>query len=280
MKRADESLLEIFQDPLLTITALILMSTVWLIMPSGLSPVQPTCHAPDQESDQMRQELASVDQALRDLGARSQALHQDIKRLEDQIEAERQLAEDHREERRAADAVLARVERELADKRSQILKLQQELEAQDQQARKTEACFTVFSKSDKEPFWVEAVAGRLFPVDEAHYDYQSGYLELDDGTVVEAVQRTRKNDAAGDTANGVQEKRSQFQRALANLDAESRSILFLVHSDSFEVFRKAREVALAKGFEIGWWPYEMESVILVSGGAGRSIGTAGSNHRR
>ncbi len=46
----------------------------------------------------------------------------------------------------------------------------------------------------------------------------------------------------------------EFLGRLATLDAKSRFVFFYVRPDAFASFRKARAIAIARGFEVGWQP--------------------------
>lgn len=56
----------------------------------------------------------------------------------------------------------------------------------------------------------------------------------------------------GDNIQEVQRPNSNFREALAQIDEKNRYIAFLVRDDSFDVFRKAREVADGAGYDTGW----------------------------
>ncbi len=70
MRREQFSFLEISQDPLLTILALVLLSTLWLIIPSGIDSSRPTG---DEERERVRR-----------LEQRKQSLEADLQRLQDE----------------------------------------------------------------------------------------------------------------------------------------------------------------------------------------------------
>jgi hypothetical protein len=56
----------------------------------------------------------------------------------------------------------------------------------------------------------------------------------------------------GDQVSVLENRNSAFQGVLRRLNVGKQYIVFLVHDDSFEVFHKARKLADADGFDIGW----------------------------
>jgi hypothetical protein len=57
---------------------------------------------------------------------------------------------------------------------------------------------------------------------------------------------------AGETITELDDPNSKFQSILSQLDKSQQYIAFLVRDDSFNIFRKAREVADKAGFDTGW----------------------------
>jgi hypothetical protein len=59
-------------------------------------------------------------------------------------------------------------------------------------------------------------------------------------------------DVPGEGTNQLEKANSKYQAALAALDGKTQYVAFLVRDDSFNVFRKARELADKGGFSTGW----------------------------
>jgi hypothetical protein len=57
---------------------------------------------------------------------------------------------------------------------------------------------------------------------------------------------------SGETVTGLDDPNSKFQAILSQLDKNQQYIAFLVRDDSFNIFRKARQVADDAGFDTGW----------------------------
>jgi hypothetical protein len=56
----------------------------------------------------------------------------------------------------------------------------------------------------------------------------------------------------GEAVTELDDPSSKFQAILSQLDKSQQYIAFLVRDDSFNIFRKARQVADAAGFDTGW----------------------------
>jgi hypothetical protein len=78
---------------------------------------------------------------------------------------------------------------------------------------------------------------------------------------------TVRADAHGESMTEIGDESSKFRRTLENLDPGS-FVYFVVHDDSFDMFKKVRELASEKGVAIGWHPVEgAEPLKLSSGGS-------------
>ena len=78
--------------------------------------------------------------------------------------------------------------------------------------------------------------------------------------------------AMGETPAALEAANSKYQATLALLDKDHQYIAFLVRDDSFNVFRKARQVADAQGFDAGWELLGIDEPIKFGEG-GTAIGT-------
>jgi hypothetical protein len=83
---------------------------------------------------------------------------------------------------------------------------------------------------------------------------------------------TLRPEAHGDYAADLDRADSAFQKRLAGLERGGFAY-FVVHDDSFEVFRKARDIARARGVSIGWHPVEGRAPLRISaiGSLGKRI---------
>jgi len=73
----------------------------------------------------------------------------------------------------------------------------------------------------------------------------------------------------GETTSELEDGPSAYERSLAGLDEERNWLAFGVDTDSLEVFRKARSIALERGFSTGWDPVSIEfpyEEVILGGG--------------
>ncbi len=78
--------------------------------------------------------------------------------------------------------------------------------------------------------------------------------------------------AHGERAADLDRAGSAFRKQIGRLERGGFAY-FVVHDDSFEIFRKAREIARARGIAIGWHPVEGQGPVRLStvGSLGRRI---------
>lgn len=78
--------------------------------------------------------------------------------------------------------------------------------------------------------------------------------------------------ARGEPEASLDHRSSTFQRTLDSLEPGG-FVYFVVHDDSFAIFRKARDLARARGISIGWHPALGEEPIRLStiGSLGKRI---------
>jgi hypothetical protein len=109
---------------------------------------------------------------------------------------------------------------------------------------------------------------------------------LDDTDVGDATHRVRaelpgrgvawvytlREGAQGERAADLDRVASAFRKRLAGLDRGGFAY-FVVHDDSFEVFKKARDIARERGVSVGWHPVEGQAPVRLSavGSLGKRI---------
>jgi hypothetical protein len=74
---------------------------------------------------------------------------------------------------------------------------------------------------------------------------------------------TLRPDARGEGASDLDREGSDFRRRLGGIEG-SGFAYFVVHDDSFEVFRKARDLARTRGIAVGWHPVEGHASLRLS----------------
>jgi hypothetical protein len=78
--------------------------------------------------------------------------------------------------------------------------------------------------------------------------------------------------ARGESTDELGQEGSSFVRALDALGSQS-FVYFVVHDDSFDTFRVARDLATARGLAVGWHPLEGDEPVRFStqGGLGTRV---------
>jgi len=76
---------------------------------------------------------------------------------------------------------------------------------------------------------------------------------------------------SGETPEEMERSRSEFRQLLKDLHPGQDYLAFIVRPDSFEAFRKARQIAREEGFDVGWEPFPQDGQLVFSS-SGRSIG--------
>ena len=77
---------------------------------------------------------------------------------------------------------------------------------------------------------------------------------------------------SGEDLGSLESPNSKYQAILSQLDKDKQYIAFLVRDDSFNVFRKARQIADSAGLDTGWELLGVDESIKFGEG-GTSIGT-------
>lgn len=355
MKKTDSFLFELFQDPLFTMIAIILMGTVWIILPGKSIPVETEAYLlrdeieslkkeiklKEEKIEQLKKELKQFQERLRLVGGEievkesdketierdSEKIDGEIKLIKKEIDSRKKELETLEEQLRKIKAQGSRsreedykllldridsLEREIARKRDEYNRLGEKIKRASQEMEKKSEMeagqknfipllqtelrtkleeikklqeqvekakggksagggFKPVFESNKKPVYIELVQNRLFPVDEKYYDAEYGYLKMEGGSTVSAAKKTRKASIQGESTDKIQRTDSDFHGALKKLDHEKERIVFLLHEDSFEIFRKARAIALSNNYEISWWPFDANAIILTSGAGSDDI---------
>jgi len=219
------------------------------------------------------------------LGESIRSLHQEMnaadglldKKMRELVDLEnRRIEAQHRKEERASElgrlkSLYAELQQEVSLKSDKQQRLEKELEAMGNDANPVDVSnspgsITEMESTDKKIFYLQLKNSALLPLDEMHYSTRNGHIKMDNGSMVAASEYTPLSSAEWETAPMIAQSGSDFQTALEKLDAHTYCIIFLVDTRSFPLFRKAREIARKKGFELGWQPFTNNNVVLVSRG--------------
>lgn len=352
MKRTEFSLLELFQDPLFTMIAIVLMGTVWLIIPGKSTPVDPKVYAAQDTNQSIKREIELMKEKMKQLMLEIERLKEEVRGLESRIDRAKdekdepkharsleevnqkireimneiekgreklKLLEDELKRAREAlsgvnekgeieilRAKINKLEKEIERLRESLRQLeealkkarqksekakeiqdaqknlvallQKELKAKLEEIKKLEAELErirgerggeKWFKPPKPPrrekdFAFQLTGGRAYPVDDEHYNVQSGNIRMDGGRTAWVTVKTRKSSSKGESIEEIQKPESKFQKVLRKLDKKEYRIMLILLSDSFEIFRKAREIVQNYGFEMAWFADIGEEIVYSS----------------
>lgn len=76
---------------------------------------------------------------------------------------------------------------------------------------------------------------------------------------------------SGESPQELSQVSSEFHSLLKTLNPQTDYLAFIVRPDSFAAFRRAREIAWQKGFDVGWEPMQQDIPIEFSS-QGRAVG--------
>ncbi|RJR36523.1 MAG: hypothetical protein C4567_13705 [Deltaproteobacteria bacterium] len=266
IRRSEFAFFEIFQDPVFTIIALILLATTPMIFPAEPKNVDPRAPA-------LIDEVNSLNQEIHGMKSRQQELRQEVDNRQaesDQMEARRQQAEakraqDAQSEKQQQD-LQTQLQRELEAKKREVEKLRGELGRVEVKGP-VPGKFTPIKDSSKNIVWVQLTGNKLFPVDDAHYTAKI-FRDVSGGNIVRKATLERKANAAGEPLEDLDRPDGKFQNLIKKLNSQKERVMLLVNKNSFPIFRKARSILDRQDIEYGWWPYNNNDITLTMGGGG------------
>jgi hypothetical protein len=112
--------------------------------------------------------------------------------------------------------------------------------------------------SNKEPNYIEVAEGKLYPMDEFHYQIDRYY----------SYARCVRKKETGESLDWL-------RVYLRGVDRTRNCVVFLLHGNSFRLFRQAWAVVLAGGIDVGWYPALSDTIIGGSTGARPRTHSAG-----
>ncbi len=344
--------LTIFQDPLLTLIALILFSTIWIIIPK-----EPGGHGGDVQNsgakvqreinklttqirekqkrvEWLRARLVTLKNLLnkdrnsakanrgqvRPFSAETEQLKDLIRKEKDKlrelnerlIEAEkvRKISKEVKKLRREIDRTkmkisenkkmlvslrvdLKKAEERAAQSKTLAAKRVQEIEKlkrlisivrkdiekygrerhQIQRMVKKLPGIAPYSKramEGKKRLYFEVSENKVTIINQDNYEVEV-FHTVNGGRIVTAAKLTRK-ESVGDAIKRFCQKDSLFQKKLSRYNPEKHGVVFIVRSDSFDAFIKAREIAWKRGYVVGWKPMDGPIYVTSDGGGGELPG--------
>jgi hypothetical protein len=157
------------------------------------------------------------------------------------------------------------LQRELAAKRDERVKLQQDLDVLASKPKlENTGNFEVVYANKKDRLWIKLSNGRLLPLNRRYFDVKTGYLTMADGkiTSTRGSQYSAYSSAPWQKISEINTPGGPFLSALEKVSPSDHCVVFLLDRYSFAMYREARAIARSKGFEVGWEVYEKEDVVL------------------
>jgi len=262
MRRASFSFLELFQDPVFTILALILLATTPMIFPGEGKKIDPQVpvlmeeiNALERTINDLKGQQALLEQEKGEKDSEYQGLAQDLKGFE-------QKKHDSKEKEQDQINTLKRLKNDLHAKRQEVEKTKNDLARLNTRPGHIPEGFYAMGDSSKQDFYIQLVGNRLFPLDNQHFSDRDAHATIAGGEIVAVTVKKRKAGAAGDRLEDLGKPDSKLEKVLKDMDSRQKRIMFLVHQDSFPIFRKAREQVFHRKFECGWVFTNRQEIIL------------------
>ena len=289
----DDSLFDLLQDPMLTLLALILFGTLWIVIPGGksISGITPW---------QLREQIHELDKIIATyennywnlmttkarLEMKVPSLIQDenvellikIQDLQTRITDLRTAIESRSTDLKNIRSTKAKKSKELDKDRKMKNELEEEIKLETARVREVSErkreLSSFLERRTGVPVYSEHATKKKNQIAFEAHNNQLYYFSLKNynkpnwnGEII------RNRRAAGEKIWEIKRKDSIFQKVLDNAYSESQYIYFFVRSDSFDIFLHARLIAEQKGFLVGWTPSD-EGLFV------RSLGEEGSDRVR
>lgn len=250
----DQDFLDIFQDPLLTFIALVLMSTLWVVLPQ---PVERGAATSDQ-----RKPLSTVTQEIERIEKENRELDLKIQKW-DRLRSVNTI-------KQASNALT----QEISQLREKVASLRKRVTTQNDIASSKKGAVTKniseYSKrltEGKEVVSFIAAKNKVFLENREAYrdNYELTQVSTNQsGVQLQLVELELKNRVRGESIKALQSKQSEFQKALRRHSPDEQYILFNVHNSAFAAFREARKIALQQGYAVNWVPRVDQSYVCIS----------------
>jgi len=259
MRRTSFSFMELFQDPIFTILALILLATMPMVFPGEGKHFDPQVQG-------LMEEIKAIEKFIRDHKEIIRQLEQQKKEKEAEYQGLREMKQkklDSKALEQQQLKTLKDLQNTLAARRREVEKLKAELtRLNSRRGNFAPSGFHALEDSPKKDFYIQLAGNRLYPVDNQHFSARDAYATIAGGKTIPVTVKTRKSKATGDRLEDLGKPGSEIEKVLKKLDARQQRIIFLVQRDSFPIFRRARELVFKRGFECGWLFTSRQEIIL------------------
>ncbi len=282
MKQDDTTLFQALQDPLFTLIALVLINTLWIIIPGGRGPAgePPPKDIRGQLTDlvvetrQLEGQVQGIEQAIHteemnvaSLTDQGSLQEEEEKKLIDNLEGRIQRLKDEALKKRQAqlsssDSELGTVYRETENEKKRVEDLRSEKTslAEFVKSRKGAAVYSTEGTQGKRPLYFELDHNKLYALNEDNYEIQQEALYTGKNYVPRQV-LVRKKAAIGQSFDEIDEPDGDLHRKLMESSPNNYYVIFWARSDSFELFLKARFKAEQDGYSVGWHPFPRMGVL-------------------
>ncbi|MBM4287289.1 MAG: hypothetical protein FJ135_03905 [Deltaproteobacteria bacterium] len=264
MKRISFPFLSLFQDPVFTILALILLATTPMIFPGEGKKIDPQVPI-------LMEEIHALEKAVSELQGTQKLLEQnkegkdlDYQGLAQSLQGLRQKNLDLRETAEDQRRNLNRLNHDVQVKRREVEQLKNDLARLGTRQGPVPGGFYDMGDSTKQDFYIQLAGNRLYPVDDEYYNSKDVYGTIAGGEMVAVLVKTRKTGTPGDQLEDLERPANKLENVLQGLDSRQNRIIFLVQGNSFPIFRKAREQVFRRGFECGWIFTNSQDITLTS----------------
>ncbi|AEB10738.1 hypothetical protein Desac_2939 [Desulfobacca acetoxidans DSM 11109] len=263
MRRQQFSFMEMFQDPIFTIIGIILLATTPMIIPGEPRFIDPRLPILLNEIDFLNQDLKAEQDAnhqlTEDLGKQQDRFQQ----TEIQAKQWEDRAQDLHQQTRLLRENRDRLQKEVAAKTRKVTALEQEMQRLGNRGQ-TKGSFHVVTESSRDDFYFQVINKKLYPVNKDFYNSKDMFATVTGGNIVPVTVKTRKPKIAGVTLEDLPKPEGAFLKTLKSLNKSNDRAIFLVHKNSFALFRQARDLAFQQGYEVGWWPSMRDEIVIGS----------------
>ena len=202
-----------------------------------------------EEVKKLRQEIESIKEDISEKEKVLTSLREDLKRAKEEAVQSKRLAEKREQE-------IEKLKRLISIAREDIENYQREKRQLQATLNKLPgiAPYSKQAMENKDYLYFEASENKITVINPENYDVET-FATVYEGKIVQAAKLTKK-ESAGESIKTIFQKGSSFQKELTNHDPGEYAVIFIVRSDSFDAFIKAREIAWNKGYVVGWEPLD------------------------
>lgn len=261
----DFSFYNIFQDPLLTLVGVLLLSSLWTIIPDDSTPsINPEAYNIQKRIARIKEVVISVSKEIEDLRRKILQKQEEIIWVEEQIQKARREMNERMQEEGKLEGLIARLQSELSAREKEIERLEKILH----DLREREKTYKVpppVCLTEKPPFNFGVMNGRIYLLDKEHLDVFYS-TQIVNGIIYYMPHKVKIGSSVqGEDIEQIKNPNGEFQAKLSSLDNKESCLIFWVHPDSIRTYKEGRDMALGRKFEVGWNSWTEDYLYLGSG---------------